>query len=139
VIAIRKNFVTVHGHSLAYIDAGTGDPIVFLHGNPTSSFAWHDVIPAVTHLGCCLAPDLLGRATATSCPAASRVRTRSPTTATISTAGLTPSARPIRSPWLCTTGARRETAPRGRPAPLLQEDSAREIGRALADWISGVS
>ena len=58
--AIRKNFVNVHGRRLAYVQAGTGDPIVFLHGNPTSSYAWRDVIPAVNHLGRCLAPDLLG-------------------------------------------------------------------------------
>ena len=58
--ATQKNFVEVHGLRLAYIEAGSGDPIVFLHGNPTSSFVWRDVIPAVTHLGRCLAPDLLG-------------------------------------------------------------------------------
>src|SRR5262249_40524470 len=58
--ATQKNFVQVHGRRLAYVEAGSGDPIVFLHGNPTSSFVWRDVIPAVTHLGRCLAPDLLG-------------------------------------------------------------------------------
>ena len=58
--ATQKNFVEVHGLRLAYVEAGSGDPIVFLHGNPTSSFVWRDVIPAVTHLGRCLAPDLLG-------------------------------------------------------------------------------
>ena len=56
----QKNFAEVHGLRLAYVDAGAGDPIVFLHGNPTSSFVWRNVIPAVTHLGRCLAPDLLG-------------------------------------------------------------------------------
>ena len=58
--ATQKNFVAVHGRRLAYVAAGSGDPIVFLHGNPTSSFVWRDVIPAVAHLGRCLAPDLLG-------------------------------------------------------------------------------
>jgi haloalkane dehalogenase len=43
-----------------YEDAGAGDPIVFLHGNPTSSFLWRKVIPALTGEGRCLAPDLIG-------------------------------------------------------------------------------
>ena len=58
--APQKNFTDVHGLRLAYVEAGGGDPIVFLHGNPTSSFVWRDVIPAVAHLGRCLAPDLPG-------------------------------------------------------------------------------
>jgi haloalkane dehalogenase len=45
---------------MAYVDAGTGDPIVFLHGNPTSSYLWRNVIPHVQHLGRCIAPDLIG-------------------------------------------------------------------------------
>lgn len=45
---------------MAYIDIGTGDPIVFLHGNPTSSYLWRNVIPLVTETGRCLAPDLIG-------------------------------------------------------------------------------
>jgi haloalkane dehalogenase len=45
---------------LAYVDEGSGDPIVFLHGNPTSSYLWRNVIPHVQHLGRCIAPDLIG-------------------------------------------------------------------------------
>jgi haloalkane dehalogenase len=45
---------------MAYVDVGEGDPIVFLHGNPTSSYLWRNVIPHVQHLGRCLAPDLIG-------------------------------------------------------------------------------
>ena len=45
---------------MAYVDAGAGDPIVFLHGNPTSSYLWRNVIPHVEGLGRCLAPDLVG-------------------------------------------------------------------------------
>jgi haloalkane dehalogenase len=45
---------------LAYVDVGTGDPVVFLHGNPTSSYLWRNVIPHVEGFGRCLAPDLLG-------------------------------------------------------------------------------
>lgn len=46
--------------SMAYVDTGSGDPIVFLHGNPTSSYLWRNVIPHLSGLGRCLAPDLIG-------------------------------------------------------------------------------
>ena len=52
--------VRVLDTEIAYVDTGTGDPIVFLHGNPTSSYLWRNVIPHVTGLGRCLAPDLVG-------------------------------------------------------------------------------
>ena len=45
---------------MAWLEVGAGDPIVFLHGNPTSSYLWRDVIPHVADLGRCLAPDLVG-------------------------------------------------------------------------------
>ena len=45
---------------IAYVDTGEGDPIVFLHGNPTSSYLWRNVIPHVEGVGRCLAPDLVG-------------------------------------------------------------------------------
>jgi haloalkane dehalogenase len=50
----------VHDAEMAYVDVGTGDPIVFLHGNPTSSYTWRNVIPHAQSLGRCLAPDLIG-------------------------------------------------------------------------------
>jgi len=55
-----KSHVTIDGLRLAYIETGSGDPIVFLHGNPTSSYLWRNVIPHVAHLGRALAPDLIG-------------------------------------------------------------------------------
>jgi haloalkane dehalogenase len=45
---------------MSYVDIGQGDPIVFLHGNPTSSYLWRNIIPFLTGLGRCLAPDLVG-------------------------------------------------------------------------------
>lgn len=45
---------------MAYIDVGEGDPIVFLHGNPTSSYLWRNIIPHLEAHGRCLAPDLVG-------------------------------------------------------------------------------
>ncbi len=55
-----KRFVKVDGLSMAYLDLGFGDPIVFLHGNPTSSFLWRNVIPYAQEFGRCIAPDLIG-------------------------------------------------------------------------------
>jgi haloalkane dehalogenase len=43
--------------NMAYVDAGEGDPIVFLHGNPTPSYLWRNIIPHLLPLGRCLAPD----------------------------------------------------------------------------------
>lgn len=45
---------------MAYVDVGQGDPIVFLHGNPASSYLWRNVIPHLEAKGRCLAPDLIG-------------------------------------------------------------------------------
>jgi haloalkane dehalogenase len=55
-----KRKATVQGRSMAYVETGSGDPIVFLHGNPTSSYLWRNVIPHVEALGRCIAPDLIG-------------------------------------------------------------------------------
>lgn len=56
----ERHRVPVLDTEMAYIDAGTGDPIVFLHGNPTSSYLWRNVIPHLEGSGRCLAPDLIG-------------------------------------------------------------------------------
>jgi len=56
----EKKFATVLGKRMAFIEEGEGDPIVFLHGNPTSSFLWRKVMPALAGRGRCLAPDLIG-------------------------------------------------------------------------------
>src|SRR3984885_14673475 len=55
-----RRYVTVHGVPMAYIDVGEGDPIVFLHGNPTPSYLWRNIIPHVLPFGRCLAPDYVG-------------------------------------------------------------------------------
>jgi haloalkane dehalogenase len=55
-----KQRVDVHGRAMAYVEAGAGDPIVLLHGNPTSSYLWRNVMPHLAGLGRCLAPDLIG-------------------------------------------------------------------------------
>jgi haloalkane dehalogenase len=52
--------IRVLDSEISYVDAGNGDPIVFLHGNPTYSYLWRNIIPYVSKLGRCLAPDLIG-------------------------------------------------------------------------------
>jgi len=52
--------VAVLDSEISYVDTGHGDPIVFLHGNPTSSYLWRNIIPYLSGLGRCLAPDLVG-------------------------------------------------------------------------------
>ena len=56
----ERQRVPVLDGEMAYIDVGSGDPIVFLHGNPTSSYLWRNIIPHLEGLGRCLAPDLIG-------------------------------------------------------------------------------
>ena len=56
----EKKFAGVLNRSMAYVEAGEGDPIVLLHGNPTSSYLWRGIIPHLTGLGRCIAPDLIG-------------------------------------------------------------------------------
>jgi len=53
-------YVDVHGSRMAYVDEGQGDPILFLHGNPSSSYLWRNIIPHVKGLGRAIAPDLIG-------------------------------------------------------------------------------
>jgi haloalkane dehalogenase len=52
--------VSVLDTEMSYVDVGRDDPIVFLHGNPTSSYLWRNIIPYVADCGRCLAPDLVG-------------------------------------------------------------------------------
>ncbi len=56
----ERKRIQVLDTEIAYIDVGEGEPIVFLHGNPTSSYLWRNIIPHVEPLGRCLAPDLVG-------------------------------------------------------------------------------
>lgn len=59
-LGYEKKHITVLGEDMAYVEAGDGDPIVLLHGNPTSSYLWRNIIPHLEGLGRCIAPDLIG-------------------------------------------------------------------------------
>jgi len=56
----QKRRCRVLGREMAYVEAGEGDPIVLLHGNPTSSYLWRNVLPHLEPQGRCIAPDLIG-------------------------------------------------------------------------------
>jgi hypothetical protein len=55
----QKQRRQVLGREMAYVEVGQGDPIVLLHGNPTSSYLWRNVLPYLQPLGRCVVPDLI--------------------------------------------------------------------------------
>lgn len=65
----EKKYQSVDGKQIAYVEVGEGDPIVLLHGNPTSSYLWRNVIPELAGLGRVLAPDLIGQGDSEKLPA----------------------------------------------------------------------
>ncbi len=56
----QKKYLDVGGHKMAYIEMGEGDPIIFQHGNPTSSYLWRNIMPELADVGRCIAVDLIG-------------------------------------------------------------------------------
>ena len=58
---LSKQYKTVLGKKMAYHEVGEGDPVVFLHGNPTSSYLWRNIIPHLSGKARCIAPDLIGQ------------------------------------------------------------------------------
>lgn len=55
-----RKFIDVNGRRMAYVEMGSGDPIVLQHGNPTSSYLWRNIMPALAEIGRCIAVDLIG-------------------------------------------------------------------------------
>ena len=56
----NKKYIDVSGKQIAYVEMGEGDPIIFQHGNPTSSYLWRNILPQLQSLGRCIAMDLIG-------------------------------------------------------------------------------
>ena len=56
----ERQKIEVHGLNMAYVERGAGEPIVFVHGNPTSSYLWRNVLPHAESQGRCIALDLIG-------------------------------------------------------------------------------
>jgi len=57
---LNKQTIDVNGKRMAYVEMGEGDPIVFQHGNPTSSYLWRNIMPQLANRGRCIAVDLIG-------------------------------------------------------------------------------
>ncbi len=57
----EKKYKEVLGKKISYVDVGIGDPIVLIHGNPTSSYLWRNIIPELSGLGRIIVPDLIGQ------------------------------------------------------------------------------
>ena len=57
---IDKKTLQVNGKTMAYVEIGEGDPIIFQHGNPTSSYLWRNIMPHLADQGRCIAVDLIG-------------------------------------------------------------------------------
>jgi len=55
-----KEFVKVNGKQMAYVEMGAGEPVIFLHGNPTSSYLWRNIMPYVADTHRAIVPDLIG-------------------------------------------------------------------------------
>ena len=55
-----SKFHSVKGSKIHYVEEGQGDPILFLHGNPTSNYLWRNILPYLSQQGRCIAPDLIG-------------------------------------------------------------------------------
>ena len=57
---MSKKTLQVNGKTMAYVETGEGDPIIFQHGNPTSSYLWRNIMPHLADQGRCIAVDLIG-------------------------------------------------------------------------------
>lgn len=55
-----SKFINVYGSKIHYLEQGAGDPILFLHGIPASSYLWRNIIPELSKMAYCVAPDLIG-------------------------------------------------------------------------------
>ena len=84
----ESRFVEVNGQTIHYVEQGEGDPILFLHGNPTSSYLWRNILPYAAKQGRAIALDLIGMAS----PASLILPTALPITCPLSTASSPPLA-----------------------------------------------
>ena len=59
-ITLKKQTISINNKNIAYTESGSGDPIIFLHGNPTSSYLWRNITPHLESQGRCICIDLIG-------------------------------------------------------------------------------
>ena len=60
LITLKKQTISINNKNIAYAESGSGDPIIFLHGNPTSSYLWRNITPHLESQGRCICIDLIG-------------------------------------------------------------------------------
>jgi pimeloyl-ACP methyl ester carboxylesterase len=102
----QKQRRRVLGSEMAFVEVGEGDPIVLLHGNPTSSYFWRNVLPHLQLLGRSIAPDLLGMGDSDKLPNSGPARIASLSNAGTSTPCSMPSMCTSTSPSSSMSGAR---------------------------------
>ena len=93
----QKQRRRVLGNQMAFVELGEGDPIVLLHGNPTSSYLWRNVLPHLQSLGRCIAPDLIGMGDSDKLPDSGPAPIASSNTVVTST--------PCSRPWMFVSGS----------------------------------
>ena len=101
---LEKKMVEVNGKQMAVHDSGSGQSVVFLHGNPTSSYLWRNIIPHVATTARCVAPDLIGHGDSDKLDDTSPGQYRSFNIANISMEFSTRSTSVMTSFWLSTIG-----------------------------------
>ena len=104
----QKQRRRVLGREMAYVEVGQGDPIVLLHGNPTSSYLWRNVLPHLEPLGRCVAPDLIGMGDSDKLLTVAPARIASSSTAATSTR--------CSRPWMCTSASPSSSMTGARPS-----------------------
>jgi haloalkane dehalogenase len=141
-LSSQKKYQHILGLEMAYVEEGQGDPIVFLHGNPTSSYVWRKILPYVRGFGRVIAPDLIGMGDSQKLPSSGPdsytfVEHRCYLDALLEALGVQKNLILIGHDWGATLAfdwARRHPdAVRGHHTS--QEDSPDEIGQALANWL----
>ena len=126
----ESKFVEIHSSRMHYVEAGKGEPLLFLHGNPTSSYLWRNVIPHLRAQGRCLAPDLIGMGRSDRRLQASEV----PKLFFHASPGAIIREREVA--W-CLENLKNLTAvDLGKGIHYLQEDHPHRIGRELAAWFA---
>jgi hypothetical protein len=136
----------MHSLRMAYREVGAGDPVVFLHGNPTSSYLWRDVLDRVAHRGRAIAPDFVGMAASDRLPGPADVADIVAANAAWMAASPVPKLFVNGDPGALLTGPARELC-RSWPAQtevtvpglhFLPHDSAPQIADALDTWLGSL-
>src|ERR1700756_5199820 len=106
----QKQRRRVLGREMAYVGGGRGDPIVLLHGNPTSSYLWRNVLPYLQPRGRCIAPNLIGMGDSDKLPDSGP--------GSYASSSIDATSTPCSRLWTCTSGAPWSSTTGVRPSAL---------------------